>query len=51
MQSIQYHGVKEIVVGEKALPEAKSGEVLIRVAYADIDDRSEEHRICPRRQP
>ena len=36
MQSIQYLGAKEVVVGEKARPEAGPGEVLIRVAYAGV---------------
>lgn len=34
MQSIQYVGTQEVVVGEKVLPEVGVGEVLIRVAYA-----------------
>ena len=36
MQSIQYVGTKEVVVGEKVLPEVGEGEVLIRVAYAGV---------------
>ena len=36
MQSIQYVGTKEVVVGEKVLPEVGPGEVLIKVAYAGV---------------
>lgn len=36
MQSIQYRGAKEVVVGERSRPEAGSGEVLIKVAYAGV---------------
>ena len=36
MQSIRYSGTKEVVVGEQAVPEVGSGEVLIKVAYAGI---------------
>ena len=36
MQSIQYIGTKEVVVGEKVLPEVGPGEVLIKVAYAGV---------------
>ena len=36
MQSIQYVGTKEVVVGEKVLPEVGPGEVLIKAAYAGV---------------
>ena len=36
MQSIQYCGMKDVVVGEKVAPEVGPGEVLIKVAYAGV---------------
>ena len=36
MQSIQYCGAKDVVVGEKVAPEVGPGEVLIKVAYAGV---------------